>query len=113
MLLKSLAGAGGIEPSNAGIKIRCLTAWLRPNSLFSYTNSLSRQKFLELLPKLLPKRSFCARDAPYSSPESRVETSGGIFLHRLGNMRIEIECGADGRMAEPFLCHLGVHASEQ
>ena len=25
-----LAGAGGIEPPNGGIKIRCLTAWLRP-----------------------------------------------------------------------------------
>lgn len=27
----TLAGAGGIEPPNGGIKIRCLTAWLRPN----------------------------------------------------------------------------------
>jgi hypothetical protein len=27
-----LAGAEGIEPSHGGIKIRCLTAWLRPNS---------------------------------------------------------------------------------
>src|SRR6187397_3169986 len=27
----ALAGAGGIEPPNGGIKIRCLTAWLRPN----------------------------------------------------------------------------------
>ena len=26
-----MAGAGGIEPPNGGIKIRCLTAWLRPN----------------------------------------------------------------------------------
>src|SRR5215471_14320789 len=26
-----LAGAPGIEPGNGGIKIRCLTAWLRPN----------------------------------------------------------------------------------
>src|SRR5262249_38914211 len=26
-----VAGAGGIEPPNGGIKIRCLTAWLRPN----------------------------------------------------------------------------------
>ena len=29
----ALAGAGGIEPPNGGIKIRCLTAWLRPNRL--------------------------------------------------------------------------------
>tara|TARA_B100002052_G_scaffold75102_1_gene68112 strand:+ start:586 stop:735 length:150 start_codon:yes stop_codon:yes gene_type:complete len=27
-----LAGAVGIEPTNHGIKTRCLTAWLRPNS---------------------------------------------------------------------------------
>lgn len=27
---RALAGAGGIEPPNGGIKIRCLTAWLRP-----------------------------------------------------------------------------------
>ena len=26
-----MVGAGGIEPPNDGIKIRCLTAWLRPN----------------------------------------------------------------------------------
>src|SRR2546421_6678335 len=26
----ALAGAGGIEPPNGGIKIRCLTTWLRP-----------------------------------------------------------------------------------
>ncbi len=25
-----MAGAPGIEPGNAGIKIRCLTAWRRP-----------------------------------------------------------------------------------
>ena len=25
-----VAGAAGIEPANAGIKIRCLTAWRRP-----------------------------------------------------------------------------------
>src|ERR1043166_8583553 len=26
-----LAGAAGFEPGNGGIKIRCLTTWLRPN----------------------------------------------------------------------------------
>ena len=26
-----MAGAEGFEPSNAGIKIRCLTTWRRPN----------------------------------------------------------------------------------
>jgi len=28
---ETLAGAEGIEPSNAGIKIQCLTTWRRPN----------------------------------------------------------------------------------
>jgi hypothetical protein len=28
-----LAGAGGFEPPYAGIKIRCLTTWLRPTDL--------------------------------------------------------------------------------
>jgi hypothetical protein len=28
-----MAGAGGIEPPNAGTKNRCLTAWRRPNIL--------------------------------------------------------------------------------
>ena len=28
---RDLAGAGGIEPPNGGIKIRCLTAWRRPS----------------------------------------------------------------------------------
>src|SRR5438034_710068 len=26
-----MAGAPGLEPGNGGIKIRCLTTWLRPN----------------------------------------------------------------------------------
>jgi hypothetical protein len=30
-----LAGAGGFEPPHGGTKIRCLTAWLRPNLLGS------------------------------------------------------------------------------
>ena len=29
--LKRLAGAGGFEPPHGGIKVRCLTTWLRPN----------------------------------------------------------------------------------
>ncbi len=30
-VLSRLAGAGGFEPPHGGIKIRCLTTWLRPN----------------------------------------------------------------------------------
>ena len=31
-----MAGAAGIEPANAGIKSRCLTAWRRPIILAIY-----------------------------------------------------------------------------
>ena len=31
LAVERLAGAEGIEPSNAGIKIQCLTTWRRPN----------------------------------------------------------------------------------
>ena len=30
--MECMAGAGGFEPPYGGIKIRCLTAWRRPNS---------------------------------------------------------------------------------
>ena len=26
-----MAGVGGFEPTNDGVKVRCLTAWLHPN----------------------------------------------------------------------------------
>jgi hypothetical protein len=35
-VLEKLAGAPGFEPGNAGIKIRCLTSWLRPNISMGY-----------------------------------------------------------------------------
>ena len=28
-----VAGAAGLEPANDGVKVRCLTAWLRPNKV--------------------------------------------------------------------------------
>lgn len=34
-----LAGVGGIEPTNAGIKIRCLTAWRHPNKNLLYSQA--------------------------------------------------------------------------
>lgn len=39
--LNCLAGAGGFEPPNAGIKIRCLTTWLRPKTRQGASVSLS------------------------------------------------------------------------
>ncbi len=36
-----LAGVRGFEPRNAGIRIRCLTAWRYPNKLFSNLSNTS------------------------------------------------------------------------
>jgi hypothetical protein len=44
-----LAGAGGFEPPNGGIKIRCLTTWLRPNArrtILAEARQINRQKRL-------------------------------------------------------------------
>jgi hypothetical protein len=40
-----LAGAGGIEPPNGGIKIRCLTAWLRPTDEHRARNTAKMRGF--------------------------------------------------------------------
>jgi hypothetical protein len=36
---ESMAGAPGFEPGNGGIKIRCLTTWLRPNAAADHTGA--------------------------------------------------------------------------
>ena len=41
--MKILAGVAGFEPTDAGIKIRCLTAWRHPNAL----NLMGREKGFE------------------------------------------------------------------
>src|SRR5215467_5144836 len=38
---QTMAGAGGFEPPYGGIKIRCLTTWLRPNRLDRLTGRYS------------------------------------------------------------------------
>jgi acyl-CoA dehydrogenase len=43
-----LAGAGGLEPPNGGIKIRCLTTWLRPKSYRKGRLGLRRLRRLRL-----------------------------------------------------------------
>ena len=35
-----MAGAPGIEPGNAGIKIQCLTAWRRPIKIDEFSNKV-------------------------------------------------------------------------
>ncbi len=57
--LKQLAGAEGIEPSHDGIKIRCLTAWLRPKAREPRSATL-----------------YAARTIIAAGPKGKVPTSG-------------------------------------
>jgi hypothetical protein len=46
-----MAGVDGLEPTNDGIKTRCLTTWLYPNSILTisnYTLTMVRKERLEL-----------------------------------------------------------------
>src|SRR5262249_17046974 len=45
--LDCLAGAPGFEPGNAGIKIRCLTTWLRPNGTGESQRTIFRMRRLD------------------------------------------------------------------
>ena len=42
---KQMAGAPGFEPGNGGIKIRCLTTWLRPNCTEESRPGQSRRRW--------------------------------------------------------------------
>ena len=52
-----LVGAGGIEPPHGGIKIRCLTAWLRPNRLKSLSFQVSAACEVRTIIQLAAKRN--------------------------------------------------------
>jgi hypothetical protein len=61
-----LAGAGGIEPPNGGIKIRCLTAWRRPSSAASYSQ----------------RRCACLGGMRSPPPEGKTGPAGGRHVIR-------------------------------
>jgi hypothetical protein len=48
----------------------------------------------------------------YRIPKSRVELGGSVFLHRRADMAVQVECDTDRGVPEPFLCDLGVNASQ-
>jgi hypothetical protein len=58
-----LAGAGGIEPPNGGIKIRCLTAWLRPTD--EHGNAGGGRQITYIAK---PLKAFEPRTAPVPAP---------------------------------------------
>src|SRR3954469_937931 len=51
-----MAGAGGIEPPNGGIKIRCLTTWLRPIRPFGNGGDTSVRGFPRVVPVYRERR---------------------------------------------------------
>jgi hypothetical protein len=84
---RGMAGAEGFEPSHAGIKIRCLTAWRRPNTLNWRVVSLSWQHFPMCCRNGFSSRSFRVCRAGYSSSKSSVDTFGCVFRHGPGYER--------------------------
>ncbi len=46
-----MAGAGGLEPTNAGSKNRCLATWLRPNKTL-FLQETNRKQLLTHLSML-------------------------------------------------------------
>ncbi len=51
-----MAGAGGIEPPNGGIKIRCLTAWLRPIRSSGDGGGTGYRRFPQVVPVYRERR---------------------------------------------------------
>ena len=64
--VERLAGAPGFEPGNGGIKIRCLTTWLRPNTRSGRTIPAPprRGKWFAVAAKVAPP----TRDRPGPRP---------------------------------------------
>ena len=90
----SMAGAGGIEPPNGGIKIRCLTAWLRPNSpcrgtrgrparplpappVYRGSHAISTGRGGEFFPKIAPIGISLYSESLPRLPRGRLSSPGG------------------------------------
>jgi hypothetical protein len=73
--LKLLAGAGGFEPPHGGIKIRCLTAWRRPNVLQGWLGPAESGRTIV---RAFAHRNGSRRDLP----QGVTERSGQAWLLR-------------------------------
>src|SRR5690349_3395281 len=69
---KSVAGEVGIEPTNAGIKIRCLTTWRLPRSLPD--SSIARTPSFSPVEQRMPWQT-CGHETPHRF--------GHLLQHRL------------------------------
>src|SRR5580700_1195653 len=68
---RRLAGAPGFEPGNGGIKIRCLTTWLRPNTVGLAPAAWAGCRTIAMGPAPINVRpghaAIHARQAPYNN----------------------------------------------
>ncbi len=99
----------------AGFQDRCLKPLGHPsNKLISIVVFPIRSgRKRALLPKLLPNLSAGGRYPRYSRPKRSVDLGGGIFLHSLGDVRVQVERRRDRRVTEPLLRDLRMNAGEQ
>ena len=74
-----MAGAEGFEPTNAGIKTPCLTAWRRPNGREDFTETKTDLQAMR-------RRTFGVRHERFhrSSPPSLSGQAGLLWKMRLG-----------------------------
>src|SRR5580698_3942666 len=94
-----LAGAPGFEPGNGGVKIRCLTTWLRPNAPRGYSGLGGKRADNSsgcLGPQWL-NAQFCAQD--------RVSTVLG------SDECLEIGVGTANENADPLARHRSIGAA--
>ena len=77
--LHNLAGVAGFEPTNDGIKNRCLTTWRHPKRNRLYQTSLKKSRiFLSVLKNSC---SFCIIFIKYSyDRNARFISIGNIFI---------------------------------
>ena len=76
-----MAGMAGFEPTDAGVKVPCLTAWLHPNEIFGYILlyhilrplSIGKKKMTTFLPPLSVREIFDLGDPPTSCLRRGIE----------------------------------------
>ena len=82
-----MAGVAGLEPTNDGIKTRCLTTWLYPNNILQMVRKerleLSRREALE------PKSSVSTNSTTpaQSEPQEKLDKKKNWWLWRDSNLR--------------------------
>jgi hypothetical protein len=101
--------------ARAGFQDRCLKPLGHPSNRLIYLtfSSAGPRPQIVMLPKLVPNWSATRFAAYYSTPEGGIEARCRVFLHRRGDVRVEVEGDGDGRTAEAFLRYLRMHLRGQ